>query len=655
MKRRTTMQRGHRRRGERGQTIVLFALALVVMVAMAGLLIDGGRVWSNRRLTQAAADTAALAAAKAIVDGGSGATAALNVATANGFTAGTDCQGNVIPNNGVTVNRPPASGLHAGDNDYVEVITTHKMTTTFASAVGQGCWMVTARAVSSIGTSSVARCSFCSLNKTGDGHTLVLKNGATLRVDGDIYVNSTNGGTLPTDCDEDKELKAFKVCGDAFDVFGAGGQITARTISVAGGWETHDGNPTKADALATMSDGSPCPVHPDPPSQVAPWLPSNVCIHMPQIADPLNDPAAPGNIVAVPPVTSPPVAGTNGCPVSALTPTGTALSPAKLTIATNATICPGMYYGGISITAGTTTMMPGTYYMAGGGFSVTDTGAVDGSSGVLIYNSSGTVVEADSTPGVDLVPAKDKSKLDPKGVQLTAVPNPPAVSQNTVLTMNVDPDTKNGGGLPTGVMTFFEGSTPITGCSNLPAAEIPVGGGHVKASCTTSWNTFGTKALSAVYYGDATYNAVGKTLNLNIAAPAGSLIAPITMSTTGAVKLSGATSGSYKGLTIFQDRSSALTITINPGPGGAPACSGSWLTQDVPDTPGVDPPPACGALGGLQGTIYAPNDAALVYITASGLANLQVISGKLQIDSDADARFAYTPQYFANGSIRLVE
>ena len=201
----------------------------------------------------------------------------------------------------------------------------------------------------------------------------------------------------------------------------------------------------------------------------------------------------------------------------------------------------------------------------------------------------------------------------------------------------------------------IEGSTPIAGCSNLTVAETPPGSNDVKASCVTSWDTFGTKALSAVYYGDATYNAVGKTLNLNIGAPAGSQIAPITISTTGAVRLSGQTAGTNKGLTIFQDRTSALTITIHPGPGGAPACSGSWLTQDVPDTPGVDPPPPCGALGGLVGTIYAPNAGALVYITASGLANLQVISGKLQIDSDADARFAYTPQYFANGAIRLVE
>ena len=65
--------------------------------------------------------------------------------------------------------------------------------------------------------------------------------------------------------------------------------------------------------------------------------------------------------------------------------------------------------------------------------------------------------------------------------------------------------------------------------------------------------------------------------------------------------------------------------------------------------------PGCGPLGGIQGTIYAPAQTALVFVTASGVANVQVIAGKIQIDSAANARFAYTPQFFANGVIRLIE
>ena len=211
----------------------------------------------------------------------------------------------------------------------------------------------------------------------------------------------------------------------------------------------------------------------------------------------------------------------------------------------------------------------------------------------------------------------------------------------------------------TGGITFFEGNDPIPGCGTV-ALPLPVvagpGADKVHADCTTSWPTFGTKAISAVYYGDPVYNAAGDTVTLTISAPTGNDIAPIEIETNGNVKLYGPTSGVYKGLVLFQNRASALSMTINPGAGSSGVtCSGAWLTQDVPDVVGVDPPPPCGALGGLRGTIYSANEAALVFITASGLANLQVIAGKIQIDSDADTRFAFTPQFFANGSIRLVE
>ncbi|MCI0553607.1 MAG: pilus assembly protein TadG-related protein, partial [Anaerolineae bacterium] len=50
---------------EKGQALVLIALAAVGLFAFAALAIDGGRVFSDRRHAQNAADTAALAAALA--------------------------------------------------------------------------------------------------------------------------------------------------------------------------------------------------------------------------------------------------------------------------------------------------------------------------------------------------------------------------------------------------------------------------------------------------------------------------------------------------------------------------------------------------------------------------------------------------------------
>ena len=52
-------------RSERGQIIVIFALALVAMIAMVGLILDGGAAFAHRRDEQTASDLAALAGAYA--------------------------------------------------------------------------------------------------------------------------------------------------------------------------------------------------------------------------------------------------------------------------------------------------------------------------------------------------------------------------------------------------------------------------------------------------------------------------------------------------------------------------------------------------------------------------------------------------------------
>ena len=52
-----------RTRANNGQIIVIFALALVAMIAMVGLVLDGGSTFAQRRGQQNAADLAALAGA----------------------------------------------------------------------------------------------------------------------------------------------------------------------------------------------------------------------------------------------------------------------------------------------------------------------------------------------------------------------------------------------------------------------------------------------------------------------------------------------------------------------------------------------------------------------------------------------------------------
>jgi Flp pilus assembly protein TadG len=84
------------RRHEAGQVIVVFALSIVVIIGMVGLVIDGGGAFSQRRTEQKVVDLAAIAGANAYMNAsggvGSRTTAAMATAraaaTRNGYTQG---------------------------------------------------------------------------------------------------------------------------------------------------------------------------------------------------------------------------------------------------------------------------------------------------------------------------------------------------------------------------------------------------------------------------------------------------------------------------------------------------------------------------------------------------------------------------------------
>ena len=86
------------RQQERGQVLMVFALAITAIIAMVGLVLDGSGAFAQRRFEQNAADLAALAGANAYMNtSGSVAfrtaaatTAARASATRNGYTDGAD-------------------------------------------------------------------------------------------------------------------------------------------------------------------------------------------------------------------------------------------------------------------------------------------------------------------------------------------------------------------------------------------------------------------------------------------------------------------------------------------------------------------------------------------------------------------------------------
>lgn len=152
-----TRHRSDPRGGERGQTLALFAIFLVVLLGATGFVIDVGGAWSQERTQQKAADVAALAGATAEANNASRAdiiAAALASAQKNGYAASE-----------VQVNIPPVDGAYAPGGSQSGVLSTNDCSTpaeypcwvqvkinrahgnSFAAVLGQTSWNVGASAV----------------------------------------------------------------------------------------------------------------------------------------------------------------------------------------------------------------------------------------------------------------------------------------------------------------------------------------------------------------------------------------------------------------------------------------------------------------------------------------------------------------------------
>jgi Flp pilus assembly protein TadG len=133
-----------------GQILAVFALALVAIVAMVGLVLDGGFTFVQRRDQQNVADAAALAAAYAYGNSSTASTAAAaaaaqSMAAANGYANGTD--GVVVD---VTWDAPGGAGRHFT----VSVTKPHR--NYFAGIVGMNAWTVSTTATSLAGRPNAA-------------------------------------------------------------------------------------------------------------------------------------------------------------------------------------------------------------------------------------------------------------------------------------------------------------------------------------------------------------------------------------------------------------------------------------------------------------------------------------------------------------------
>ena len=155
--------RNDRNGKRRGAILMIFALVAAPLLLMAGLVLDGGMLYFQKRRMQAAADAGAWAGAQEVLRGNDGTvtTGARDDTSLNGFTHdGSDVK--------VTVNRPPATGPASSNPDAVEVIIEQKAPISLMPIILGSDPIVRARAVAAVEPDLSPVC-ILALNETATG------------------------------------------------------------------------------------------------------------------------------------------------------------------------------------------------------------------------------------------------------------------------------------------------------------------------------------------------------------------------------------------------------------------------------------------------------------------------------------------------------
>ncbi len=346
-----------KRRGESGQALVLTALALVTLLAVAGLAVDMGVMRYDKRVQQTAADAAAIAAATDI-SSGTWQSAGQNASSNNGFTdSGSGNSLSPCYSSGasvgmvcVEIDNPPHDGPHSTDSscplttpscdyDYVEARVAKVQPTFFMKILGIDSETVVARAVATDWSGAWGNGNDCVIT-TGPPSASMSANNAPLGVNGSVILNAPTCGIQ-----DDGNLIANG---------GTNLSIDAASINVAYGYN----GPSKTDCSSDPVVGV-CP----PPS------------------------ANTGVIVPDPLLYKYPVPALGSCAAAGTCPTMADNSSEPVTFQ------PGTYVGGI-INAGSEVIFnPGVYVIDGG------TLLVDGGTEVC---GGGTVADWTSTAWASL-------------------------------------------------------------------------------------------------------------------------------------------------------------------------------------------------------------------------------------------------------------
>ena len=202
-------------RNNSGQTAIIVAFSLIILLGFLGIATDIGYLRYMKREMQKAADAGAVAGASDLGHPGSDYVAGARSLTAkNGFTHN-------LPDTNVEVNNPPTSGAYAGKSTYVEVIIHQDQPTFFMSVLGiHEAADQQARAVAGWPAESEGACIIALSPSTK--HSTLVNGGSMLQVDCPIVNNSSSPDAFNASCLSTPTVIAESVC--------TAGGVTEKTI-----------------------------------------------------------------------------------------------------------------------------------------------------------------------------------------------------------------------------------------------------------------------------------------------------------------------------------------------------------------------------------------------------------------------------------------
>jgi hypothetical protein len=374
-----------RKQRERGQVLVLFAGGIVVLLTIAALAFDVGMMLLERRDEQNAADAAALAGARYVFEPDCVAPAwtctearakALAVALENGYD-------DADPNESVDINIPAEQGRYDGLPNFIEVQITAERPSIFGGVIGRAEWPISVFAVATNDQEVVFPFSMLALDWTAC-KAIQVSGGGLVEAYGNIQANSDG-----SDCPEGADNIAFSRTGDStIDVIADDATCRAAgEIQDQGAGEMTCTTAPNSWALPDPLQGLDAPV-------------------MPDLADPMLY-VGPGAFADNPGDDNYPrdCPGDTDRPPSETSPVTCKLAQTGQWDGKSWVLYPGLYPGGLEISADTTAyLMPGIYWIGGGGIRVANGGTIFSiatesdadvdpalatwGGGVLIYNSS---------------------------------------------------------------------------------------------------------------------------------------------------------------------------------------------------------------------------------------------------------------------------